>query len=321
MINSDSIPPSSTILHAIRWATARFESCPFDSPRLNAELLLGHILKLGRLDLYLKFDRPLSGDESHRYIDLVTRRMQGTPVQYIIGTVEFYDLTFNVTPAVLIPRPETEILVDEALAFIQQLELTGDRAPASQQLDLFSQNQAVQGGTVLDIGTGSGAIALTLAHHHGALTVYATDISSEAIAVARQNADQLGADVTFFEGRYCEPLNGRGMERTFDLIVSNPPYIPRKAIESLPEEIRVYEPIQALDGGDDGLECLRAVITQAPQYLRPGGRLIMEIGEGQATGVLQEFERHPVFDTVKIIQDYNRLDRVVSALRVDQTPT
>ena len=320
MINSSSLPPSSTILHAIRWATVRLESCPFDSPRLNAELLLGHILKLGRLDLYLKFDRPLSDDESQRYIDLVTRRLQGTPVQYITGTTEFYALTFNVTPAVLIPRPETEILVDEALAFIQQFELTGDRDDASHQLDLFSQNRQAQGGTILDIGTGSGVIALTLAHHHGVLTVYATDISPDALTIARHNAEQLGVEVTFLEGQYCEPLDGRGMERTFDLILSNPPYIPSKAIESLPEEIRAYEPIQALDGGDDGLECVRAIISQTPQYLRPGGRLIMEIGEGQATGVLQEFEKHPAFDTVKIIQDYNRLDRVVSAVRADWMP-
>lgn len=307
MMNHPDIPASLTILEAIRWAASQLESCHIESPRLNAELLLGHILKLSRLELYLKFDRPLTLEERHAFVQVLEQRMEGLPVQYITGIAEFFSLPFRVTPAVLIPRPETEILVERAILFLKP----PDQAQNS-QLDLFQTAPMA-----FDLGTGSGIIAATLAHSLPDLTVYASDISPEALEVARCNARHLGVSdrIRFFEGAYFEPLTGQKLEGAFDLIVSNPPYIPENAFERLPDEVRKFEPRAALDGGADGLTCYQRIIEGAPAYLRPGGMLMMEIGTDQAGRIVDMLEDGQAFQAVQVIQDYNQRDRVVTAER------
>lgn len=300
-----SSPP--TILDAIRWATTRLAS--IDSPRLAAELLLGHVLRLRRLDLYLKFDRPLDPMEFVALSAAVDQRLSGMPVQYITGTTEFFSLPFFVTPSVLIPRPETEILVEQAINVMQQLV-------RDDELDLFRQDQRRM---ALDIGTGAGVIAICLARQCPPLSLYASDISSDALAVARRNAEYHGvADrITFLTGLLFEPLAQFGLEGTVDLIVSNPPYIPRDTLEHLPREVRDFEPHLALDGGIDGMEIHRRIIEEAPRYLKSGGTLMMEMGADQSASLYQAFIAHSQFHSVTVIKDYNKMDRVISAVRID----
>lgn len=308
-----SLDPSSspsTILDAIRWGTARLAAQSIESPRLNSEILLGHILGLRRLDLYLKFDRPLAAAEVEAFSAVIERRLTGMPVQYITGTAECFSLTFSVVPAVLIPRPETEVVVERAISAIQPLIQEDD-------LDLFRQGQR---RTVLDVGTGSGVIAICLARRFPTLTVYASDLSPEAIAVARQNAACHGvADrITFLTGSLFDPLAGLGLEGALDMIVSNPPYIRHEELERLPREVRDFEPRLALDGGEDGMAIHRRLVEGASAYLKPGGLLIMEMGEDQAAALGQVLTGQARFHGVTIHQDYNRRDRVVVARHVEE---
>lgn len=311
-MNPGPSPPSLTILDALRWATIRLATQSIDAPRLSSELLLGQILKLCRLDLYLKFDRPLSAPEFTAFSAAIDQRLNGMPVQYITGTVEFFSRSFRVTPSVLIPRPETEVLVEQAITVMQSL--VRDDA-----LDLFRQGQR---RVVLDLGTGSGVIAICLALQFPTVTVYASDLSADTLVVARQNAERhsVADRMTLLTGSLFDPLAGLGLEHTFDLIVSNPPYIPRDDLNQLPREIREHEPRLALDGGSDGMAVHRRIIAGAPTYLRPGGLLMMEMGVDQSASLSQELRAHPQFHAVTIMKDYTRRDRVVSARYRDDTP-
>lgn len=248
-----------TILDVLRWTTGRFQERALPSPRLDAELLAASALGLARIQLYAQSDRPLVTSELGALRELVRRRQAGEPVAYITGHKEFWGLDLAVDPRVLIPRPDTETLVEEALERVPP-----DAAPK-----------------VADVGTGSGAIALALAKERPNARVFATDVSPDALAVARGNAERLGLGITILEGTLADPLRPLG---AWDLVVANLPYVPTAEIARLSPEVG-REPRLALDGGADGLDLLRALLAQTPDLLAAGGEVLLEVGAGQAPAV------------------------------------
>ncbi|SHI50711.1 peptide chain release factor N(5)-glutamine methyltransferase [Propionispora hippei] len=276
-----------TIGTILTWTRQYFQDKGVDNPRLDAEVLLSHILGKDRLYLYVHFDQPLEQRELEAFRAVVKRRVLREPVAYITGCREFMGLAFQVSPAVLIPRPDTEILVETVLA------------------KLAGQNTAAP--ALLDIGTGSGAIIISMLHTLTAATGVAVDISPEALLVARENAYRLGVDdrLTLCKGDVFSAVAGR----QFDVIVSNPPYIPQKDITGLTSEVR-KEPHLALDGGVDGLDFYRRISQAAPAYLVAGGLLAFEVGQGQADAVA-ELGRKQQFLVEAIVKDYGGIDRVV----------
>lgn len=268
----------------IAWTTDYFKRRGIETARLDAELLLARALECSRLDLYLNYFEPVAPFHLRIYRELVRRRARREPVAYIIGEKEFMGLKFKVDRRVMIPRPETEILVEAALKRV---------GPE---------------GRALDLGTGSGAIAVALAKRLPGWDIWATDISREAVEVARLNAEAHGVDVKFAVGDLFGPIDGL----KFDLIVSNPPYIPSSEIPSLQPELS-YEPRIALDGGEDGLEVLRRIVSEAWGHLSPGGLLCLEVGFDQARKVVELLEREGMYEGPEVIKDYSRIDRVVVA--------
>ncbi len=240
-----------TPLKLLGWTQGFFAQKGVDAPRLTAELLLAHALGCDRVRLYLDFDKPLGDPELARYRELVKRRADGEPTAYLTGAREFYGRRFAVDARVLVPRPETELLAEAALAALPE------------------------GGAALDLGTGSGALAVTLALGRPGARVTAVDLSAEALAVATANAAALGAAVTFLQGDLFAPLPEGAR---FDVIASNPPYVPTGELAGLMREVR-REPRLALDGGPDGLVVLRRLVAEAPRWLAPGGQLLLEMHE------------------------------------------
>ncbi len=249
-------------LKLIRWTTEYFEKKEIPNPRLDAELLLSHVLDWKRIDLYVKHETTISQKNLDAFRAFVERRAKREPLQYILGGTEFWGLKLKVTPDVLIPRPETETLVEEALKVAQ----------------------GVESPQILDIGTGSGAIAITLAKNLPTAKMIATDISPEALDVARENAAAHGVSdrIEFILSDIAPWKTFEAQAKTFDLIVSNPPYIAVQDIEALQPEVSLHEPRLALDGGKAGFELPEKILKEAGPFLKPGGVLLMEIGEGQA---------------------------------------
>jgi release factor glutamine methyltransferase len=290
------LPAEWTILALIEWTTGYFRKHKIDSPRLDAEVLLAHSLGLRRIDLYLRYDQPLSADELAVFRAIVRRRAAREPVAYITGEREFWGLTLAVDRHVLSPRPETERLVEVALEFLEQAP--SGRTPWA-----------------LDLGTGSGCIALALAHAFPSLQVVATDLSLRALAVARGNLARHRLDdrVHLAAGRDLDMIDYRGAG--FDLIVCNPPYIPSADIDGLEPEIKDHEPRRALDGGADGLAVYRRIVPAAGRRLRPGGGLILEIGWDQGPAVTRLAQDSGLFAEYACIADYGGHDRVVRLVR------
>ena len=286
---SDSDP--WTLLRLILWSSEYLEGKGLSSGRLDAEYLLAHVLGTGRLQLYMDFERPLKQEELNQFRPLLKRRASREPLQYILGCQPFRELELIVRPGVLIPRPETEQLVDEVL-------------------DRFLREE-VDRPTALDVGTGSGAIALSLAAESGAKVV-ATDISSVALDLARSNAEAAGLEalVEFREGSIFEPIPATAR---FDAIVSNPPYVREKDEPLLEPEVLDWEPREALFSGNDGLDVIRDLVAGAFQYLRPGGLLALEVGLGQAREVALLLEDSGYYAAVKIKRDHAALERFVIA--------
>jgi len=284
-------PDDWTIITLLQWTTAYFKTHGIESPRMDAELLLAHSLGVERIDLYLRHDQPLNPDELNRFRQLVKRRTAREPVAYITGRKEFWTLALAVGPEVLIPRPETECVVEAVLA---ALETDTD----------------AQKGRFLDLGTGSGAIALALAHSCPEARVVAVDRSCQALRVAHGNARRHGLQdrVHLAAGNWFDLFAG-GRTR-FDIIVSNPPYIPSPVIDSLQPEIVRYEPRGALDGGPDGLDAVRQIIRQAPAYLPSGGGLFLEIGHDQYPAVRRLAQTCGAYRDVTCRSDYSGQDRV-----------
>jgi release factor glutamine methyltransferase len=240
-----------TPLKLIAWTQDFLARKGADAPRLTAELLLAHALSCDRVRLYLDFDRPLGEPELTRYRELVRRRADGEPTAYLLGRKEFFGRPFRVDPRVLVPRPETELLVEAALAALPD------------------------GGRALDLCTGSGCVAVSLALGRPGARVVATDLSDDALALARENAAALGAVVDFATGDLWSAVHG---EERFHVVAANPPYVPTKELAALSREVR-REPCMALDGGEDGLAVLRRVVEGAPAWLEQGGTLVVEMHE------------------------------------------
>lgn len=266
-----------------------------DAPRLSGELLLAQVLECSRMDLYLCFEQPLHPRELAAFKKLILRRKSREPVDYILGRREFYGLEFLVGPGVLVPRPESEHLVEEALA-----RLEGVEAPR-----------------ILDLCTGSGAVALSLAHERPDAVMTGCDISPEALTWARRNAHNLGLEerVRWREGDLWEPVAaGSGF---FDVITANPPYVTTAEMAQLPPEVGDFEPHLALEGGEDGLDLARSIIGGAGAHLRPMGWLLMELGAGQATQARRLAQACGAFAEVSLVKDLAGIERVLICERKD----
>jgi release factor glutamine methyltransferase len=292
---SDSAATGWTIRRVLAWAAEDFARRQFESARLDAELLLGEALGVDRIRLVIDRERPLSSTELGRFRELVRRRRAGEPVAYIRGRREFFGLEFRVDPRALIPRPDTETLVDVAL------ERTRRR-------DLF--------GRAVDLCTGSGCVAIAFARERPTWRVTGVDIDPEAVALARENALRLGAlpTVSFRVGDLFRAL--REGER-FDLVTANPPYIPTSEYEALPPMIHDFEPRVALDGGADGLLVTARLIADAPAHLAPGGLLAVEVAWDQAEHVAELMRQAGLVDIGRY-RDYAGIERVVSGRRLER---
>jgi release factor glutamine methyltransferase len=280
-----------TVLEVIKRSTEYLARKAVDSPRLQMELLLAHVLKIPRLNLYLDFDRQLSEAELQMLRTLVKRRAEREPLQYILGTTSFCGIELAVTPAVLIPRPETELLVEQAWQF------------------LSSRND--EQIKVLDFATGSGCIAIAIALKFPSAEVHAVDHWAAALQVARANAERNNARVFFHEAASIAEV---AVPACIDLVISNPPYIPRAQIATLEPEVRDHEPTAALDGGLDGLEFYRMIARQAPARITPGGKLLLELGCGQVEAVRTILASQGC--TIEIVlPDYSGIPRILIAHR------
>jgi release factor glutamine methyltransferase len=260
-MTAEVAPPTPTLMDVLRLSTTYIGDHGSSSARLDSELLCAHALGLRRIDLYLQFDRPLDETELTSIRELVRRRGKGEPVAYITGTRDFYGRTFSVTPDVLVPRPDTETLVQHAVAFL--------RARPGAEL------------RVADLGTGSGCIAVTLAAEVPGIRVIGTDVSAAALDVARANATSLGLDVVFVERSWADGLDG-----SFDLIVSNPPYVTTAELAGVDRDVRDFEPHGALLAGEDGLDAYRELLTSVRDHVATA-RLMLEVDPRHAGAVTE----------------------------------
>jgi release factor glutamine methyltransferase len=274
----------------LRWATEDFRGRGIDTARLDADLLLAHALGTTRLQLVIDAKRPLEPAELEKMRELVRRRRAREPVAYLLGRREFYGRTFRVDPRVLVPRPDTETLIDVALEGTKHVSLSM---------------------RALDLCTGSGCVGVSLARERPTSFVVGVDVSADALAVAQDNALRLGAyNLAFRQGDLFAPLDPAWR---FDVIVSNPPYVPTSEIATLDADVREFEPRIALDGGDDGLAVLRRIVDGAAGWLVAGGLLAVEVGAGEAERVAGLFSEKG-FASVQVRRDYGRIERVVSGV-------
>jgi release factor glutamine methyltransferase len=284
-----------TIGRLLDWTAQYLAKKESEYPRLDAEVLLAHALGCKRIELYTRFEERAPEEARQRFRELVRRRVEGCPVAYLVGRKEFFSLPFEVTPAVLIPRPETEYVVLECLRLAKEMA-----APR-----------------VLDIGTGSGNIAVAVAHQHKGAKVTAIDVSSDALAVAERNAARHGVAgrIRFLCGDLFGPVPA---DEPFDFVLSNPPYIAQPDMEQLPAGVRHYEPHVALDGGPGGFAVFERLIAAAKNYLVPGGYLIIEIGSPQHEPARQRFAAQPEYELAETIYDGSRHPRVLRARKVEK---
>jgi release factor glutamine methyltransferase len=287
-----------TVLQAIQRSVDFLSKKGVESPRLQAELLLAHVLQAPRMKLYLEFERILTDDQQAALRELVRRRGQREPLQHILGTACFCGLDLEVNGDVLVPRPETELLAEHGWQFLKKAAAQGANPP-----------------TALDFGTGSGCIAIAMAVQCPAAKVVALDISTTALALAGRNAAHHAVDsrIEFLAGDGFAALP---VKAKFDLVISNPPYIPTAEIATLDPEVRDHDPRAALDGGADGVDFYRRLAQEAAAFLRPGGRIMVELGHGQEAAVTKIFK-----DEMWVVEfvepDYHRVPRILAARRED----
>jgi release factor glutamine methyltransferase len=280
-----------TVLEGIQKSAEFLAKKDVDSPRLQAELLLAHVLKLPRMKLYLNFERALTEPETSTFRDLVKRRAQREPLQHITGSTSFCGLEIAVNRHVLVPRPETELLAEAGWSFLSTINS--------------------QPPTALDFGTGSGCIAITLAAKTPATKITALDISSEALDLAKQNAakNNVADRIEFTQGDGFGALPQRA---PFDLIISNPPYIPTTEIATLDPEVRDFDPRGALDGGADGLDFYRRLAAEARPFLKSGGKIMLEFGDSQGDAIRKIFEEQKwIVEAIR--EDYTQRQRILIA--------
>jgi release factor glutamine methyltransferase len=290
---TESMPVKEWTTGALLDWTAQYlakKGCEY--PRLDAEVLLAHVLACPRIGLYTRHADPASPEVRERYRELIRRRIEGCPVAYLVGYKEFFSLRLTVSPAVLIPRPESEFVVVESLRLAKAME-----APSA-----------------IDIGTGSGNIAIAFAHEHPGARVTTVDVSAEALELARRNAETHGVldRIRFIRGSLFESVSA---EEMFDFVLSNPPYIPHNDIAGLLLGVRDYEPHAALDGGSDGFAVFDALVAQSASRLHPGGHLVVEIGAPQEKGARDRIEAAGYYDLSPTVQDYSGHPRVLIARR------
>jgi release factor glutamine methyltransferase len=280
-----------TVLDAINLSTEFLEKKEIESPRVNAELLLAHTLRCKRLDLYLSYDRPLNEDEINIYREFIRRRSKSEPLQYIIGKVEFYGLDFKVNPSVLIPRQETEILVEVIINSVRK----DDKIK------------------ILDIGVGSGNISVSLANQLPFTEITAMDNSLPALETAKENAKlhNVLERIKFVK----HDINSDDLfNEEFDIVVSNPPYISKEEFPNLKDELKIYEPKDALTDYSNGLSYFRIISDKAKKLLKGKGKIFFEVGQGQAEDVKIILSENN-FSEISVVKDYLKIDRVVSGIK------
>jgi release factor glutamine methyltransferase len=284
---------SNSCLDILNQAVDKLRSEGIDRPRTNAELLLGAILNAKKIELYLERDRVLTSQHIDKFDEYIRERVSGRPLQYIIGNTEFFGLEFTVNEKVLIPRPETETLVETVIRLLKD-------CPRPK---------------IVDLGTGSGAIAISLAKNLAGSSVYATDISSDALKVARENArrNQVESRIDFLCGDLFEALRNQRFEGVIDCVASNPPYVSQEEFDRLPKEVRDYEPIVALKTDEEGTSFHRKIIENSLDFLKANGMLIMEVGLGQAGRVADLIGDRKEFKGAEIKKDLGGIERIVIA--------
>lgn len=316
-----------TIGRILKWTEQYFKDKGIESPRLDAEVLLAHVLEKQRIYLYVHFDEPLQPAELAAYREMVKQRVLRVPVAQILGEKEFMGLTFKVTADTLVPRPDTEILVQAAVERLKAMKgeakapedealADGEEASSAADRDEAAADVSQEPLRIADIGTGSGAICLSVLRYLAGTVADTVDISPAARAVAEENAASLGLQdrVTFHTGDLLQPLVGM----TFAAILSNPPYIPEADIATLAPEVRLKEPHTALSGGRDGLDFYRRLAKEAPAMLVPGGFMAFEVGIHQAEPVAALAKANPLIARTEILPDYAGIDRVVVAWRTKE---
>ena len=290
---------SWTIRRTLEWTRGYLERKGDEHPRLSSEWLLSAVTGLSRVQLYVNYDKPLERDELTQLHGLIERRAAGEPLQYVTGEMPFRHIVLTCAPGVLIPRPETEVLVDVVL----------------EHLDVMPKGDG-ESARVLEVGTGTGCIACSIASERPGVSVVATDLSPDAVALAVRNRDALGLEdfVEVCEGDLAEGVDPSFMG-AFSALVSNPPYIPTAVIDTLPNEVAGFEPHLALDGGADGLDVFRRLVDLAPEALAPGGLLACELFEDSleaATAIVRSCDG---WDDVRVVKDLTGRDRIIAATR------
>jgi len=286
------------VLDLLNWTARFFEKKGIDAPRLNAELLLAHVLGWPRVRLYTHFGEVPTRQQRAAYRALVQKRAGRCPVQYLLGSTEFLSRRFVVDPSVLVPRPETEQLVTAAIECLQA-------------------DAASRTGPIVDLGTGSGVIAVSLALALPGATLVATDRSADALRVARENAQRhdVAGRIRFLEGDLFEPIRAAGLAGQVAAIVSNPPYVAEKDYDTLMPEVRDHEPAEALKAGPDGLDCCRRIAAEAAEILAPGGLLLLELGMGQVPAACKLLAAAGEFSVAEVRKDFRDIDRIVICTR------
>jgi len=287
-----TIPMSLTIQQLLTRTTAYFTEKGLESPRLRAEILIAETLALSRIELYTNFDRPIDQGDLEKLRRMVKRAAAKEPVEYIVGRTEFYSLTFAVNSSCVIPRPETELLVERSIEFL--------RNRGGPQL-------------VCDLCTGSGCIAVAIAKNFAAASIIATDICDRVLAVAAENASRHGVSdrVRILKGDLFEPVLPQLDAEKFDLVVSNPPYVSSSEFEALDGGVRRHEPGLGLHGGRDGLNVIRRIVAEVPAFLKETGALMLEIGHRHGHVVRELFKASGRFERIEIHKDFAGIDRVV----------
>lgn len=305
-----------TIQKLLNWVTAYFTEKGIDSPRLSAELLLSSVLDLERIELYTKFDQPADEQQLARLHALVNRAGRDEPVAYLIGRTEFYSLELDITPDCLIPRPETELLVERAVEFLRARTAAN---PSMQETQPQTTPPETGADTqlVCDLCTGSGCIAVAVAKNFPDSRIIATDICDAALEVAAANVQKydLSERITLLCGDLFDPIVPQLDEARFDLILCNPPYVSTQEFETLDKNVKDYEPKLALLAGADGLDVYRRIIQKADSFLKTGAALMLEIGYAQGPAVTELLERTAAFSNIRIEKDFHNNDRIVTALK------
>lgn len=287
-----------TVRRLLEWTPGFFQKKAVDQPRLAAELLLAHVLSVPRIKLYTDYDRAVDEKSLAAFRELVRRAAEQEPIAYLTGKAHFFNLEFEVNRDVLIPRPDTETLVENVLQTVRH-------------------QSGLESPRILDLCTGSGCIAAALAVNLKNSMVLAVDLSEPAVCTARRNMERLGLGerVTVEQGDLFEPIRRIVDPRPFDLIVANPPYIPADQVSSLDSSVRDYEPVAALDGGADGLTIHRRILETAPAHLQLAGRVFLEIAFDQGPAAKEMMAAYDAYEEVRLLKDYSGRDRVLTARR------